>query len=174
MIMRTKLKVSVAIGALFMLATPAFAADPPDAKTIADRRAALQQRNERDLKAFEDARAALKNQPPPFFIKREKVSNEVRETDVRIEKYIDGAILYSYPYDAAREKELFAFGSFRKVKSKDEISDKTVYDGRIYRVMRTLGTAQSEWEAAIGREVTIKVKSLGYGGPAAIGLRVKR
>jgi hypothetical protein len=170
MIMRTKLNLMIA---LVMLAAPAAAqaADPPDQKKAAQLRQQLEARNERQLKQFKSAREEIRNNPRAPVLRQQGMSNEAKEIEVRIEKYLDSTILYSQPIDPAHEKELYALGTFLKVNKKEQINDKTVFDGRVYRVMRAMGT---EWQSKIGQTVMISVRSSASGGPVAMGVRVKR
>jgi hypothetical protein len=96
-----------------------------------------------------------------------------KDMTIRIEEYVDGTILYSEPYDPANEEKILMGGVYRKVETREKISEKTLFQGRIYRVMKVVGDAR-DWERAEGQEVIVKVQANGYGAAVGVSLRTKR
>ena len=177
MIPQHKTLTLAAIGTLLAaLAGGALAADPPGTPAAQGGRRLTREefvkQSPEQLKRFKEnterAKATQHN-----FVDRTKPRGPANDITVRIEEYADGAVLYSEPYDLTKEAEILSGGVFRKVKDRNRVSDRTLFQGRLYRVMRVEGDARS-WEAAIGRESVVKVQSNGYGAPVGVDLRAKR
>lgn len=177
--MRTKQTWTFAIAAALAVAaapSQAGAAEPPKTEAQMTR----QELRERDQKLFSEfqakRRAAAKNggmQAAQGFLAQESVlSGKPREIEVRVEEYIDGAILYSVPVDKKTEPVLLSSNRFRRVNDKKEINDRVIYNDRVYRIIRA-STSTRDWKDAVGHDAMLTIQTKG-GATQAMSVRVKK
>jgi hypothetical protein len=140
-----------------------------------DAQLAAQKRDQELYREFMKKRQELEKtgpQGPDPWTQRSKITVKPHEIEMRIERYMDGTILYSTPVDKKYESLLFKGQMFRKVEKQEEINDRTVYNDRVYRVMRARGSPE-QWKDAIGQNSVVTLQTEG-GSQIALRVRVKR
>lgn len=184
--MRTKQTWTFAIAAALAVAVApsmAGAAGPDPAKPNNGQDAkALSAQEQREVtrKAFTDFEARRKEAKKTgnmtsangFLRQSATLSGKPREVEVRVEQFIDGAILYSVPVEKKTEPVLLSSSRFRRVNDKKEVTDRTIYNDRVYRVIRASNTSR-DWQAAVGHDAMVVIQTKG-GVSQAMSVRVKK
>jgi hypothetical protein len=76
------------------------------------------------------------------------------------------------PLDVSKQHILLKFG-FREVARKELISDKTIFQGRVYNRLRVTGD-ESTWKRHVGQERVITLQSNEMGSSFGTTARPKR
>lgn len=121
---------------VFRLGTPSDArGDPPpdaaqfDAMPQAERFRVLEEQNAALERRRIEGREAWFSRP------RNRISGPTQTLEVVLERGGDGMLFYSVPYDTGSEAVLLAVG-YRKVTRAEDVREKVLYNGRMYRTMR--------------------------------------
>lgn len=174
--MRMKSIVTLALATAFSAASvPAIAADPGPMDRMKMTREQLAERDKSLYREYQRRKELLeknKRTTPDPWTQRSRITVQPHEVEMRIERYVDGTILFSTPVEPKYEALLYQSSMFRKINTKDEINDRTVFNGRVYRVMRARGSAE-QWKNSIGQDVMVKMQTEG-GSQVALSVRVKR
>lgn len=166
--------------ALFVSATPnpARADDPVRSSPKATiTREDLAEQDKKLYKEHQNAIQELKRNPHllaagPWIQRSQEIQVKAHDMEIRLEDFVDGAILYSMPVGPKELEAVLKFGQYRKINRKEDIANRVVFQDRIYRIMRARGS-EKDWRAMIGRDVVVTTQTQG-GMQQALSVRVKK
>lgn len=172
-------RLGVAAALVLMGAGSAHAADPrPATKQLSDaddpRRTPEEQKQTRAHEEFERQRELAKKTmryAPP--LKQVDPAAKTQELRGIVEQVRDGRALVSTPLDPAM-RPLLARGGFREVHKKEQVNDRTIFNGRVVRAIRIESADWSPFERVVGKEVILTLKPTASGGSAASAVRPVR